>query len=495
MDSTRRRVLRGVSVGAALGVLGVPSTAHETDRVFVHPVDETVSAVVDAVETVDGTTVLEYDNFPFVVAEVPTEDRAALTDDVRVALVEDDDVAEIPSGWSPSIPDVLDPGGGDTDCDAHPEQTPSWGWERIGADGLSVEASDVDVGVLDTGIESDHCDLAVAGGRNFTDSGSPGDYEDRHGHGTHVAGIASALENDVGVVGVAPDANLHAVKVLGDDGAGRYSWIVAGIDWCLSNEIELISMSLGGESESATLDQAIEDAYEAGHLLLCSAGNEGNDGDGSCDEETMTYPATHDDVIAVSAMDEDDSLASYSSVGSDVEVLAPGTDIDSTYVDNEYRQSSGTSMACPFVTGVAALVWAEHERGGPGPNEEVRESLRETAETVLETCEEGYGLVDAAAAVDGDRAENGDDGEGNGDDDPENGDDEDDDGENGEDDDGSTRDDDDESEGDRTGSDPDRRNDSRSGDAADGFVHRAERWVSTVVDWITSVIDAVRRSG
>jgi len=99
------------------------------------------------------------------------------------------------------------------------------------------------------------------------------------------------------------------VKVLDDNGSGRYSNLVAGIDWCLSNDVELISMSLGGDSASSTMDQAIEDAHAAGHLLLSAAGNNGNDQDGVCDEETVTYPAAHDDVVAVSAMNEDETIA------------------------------------------------------------------------------------------------------------------------------------------------------------------------------------------
>jgi len=263
------------------------------------------------------------------------------------------------------------------------------------------------VGILDTGIESSHCSLSVEGGRNFTDDGTPGDYEDRHGHGTHVAGVAGASDNDLGVVGVAPSANLYAVKVLGDDGSGRYSELIAGIDWCMSNDVELISMSLGGEAASSTMDRAIEAAHSAGHLLLCAAGNEGNGGNGSCNAETMTYPATHEDVIAVTAMDENDTLASYSSVGSNIDLLAPGTGITSSTVDNEYAEASGTSVACPFVTGVAALVWETREEEGPGPTEQVRRILTDTAEPVLGTCEEGHGLVDARTALGHERADEG----------------------------------------------------------------------------------------
>jgi len=405
MKLSRRRVLGGIGAGAAAGLLGAPTSAAEsepdTERVFVHPDTGLLDGLGDLlglIETVGGTTLLEYDNFEFVVARVPSSRLDELRGDDRVAFVEEDDETGIPGDWAPSLPDLLTPPDG-SDCATHPDQQPSWGVERIGADGVEQSGEGVDVGILDTGIQSAHCSLSVAGGRNFTGDGPPGDYEDRHGHGTHVAGIAGALDNDRGVVGVAPDVNLHAVKVLNDDGAGRYSQLIAGIDWCMSNDVELISMSLGGDSESTSLGRAIDEAHSAGHLLLCAAGNKGNDGPDSCDAATMTYPATHENVVAVTAMNEDDTLASYSSVGSAVDLLAPGTNVTSTTVDNRYAQASGTSMACPYVTGVAALVWESREESGPGPNASVSAALTESAETVLGTCAEGHGLVNAPRAL------------------------------------------------------------------------------------------------
>ncbi|MEY7851832.1 S8 family peptidase [Natrarchaeobius sp. A-rgal3] len=406
MTLSRRQLLQCVGAGVSVGVVGnsvsasPPASTSTTDtrRVFVHPQNGLLGDLLGVVEAAGGRTLLEYDNFEFVVVEVPSNRLEDLVDAPAVAFVEDDDETGIPDGWSPSLLDILLPPDR-SDCSTHPDQRASWGLERIGADEVDADGAGVNIGVLDTGIQTDHCSLEVAGGRNVTTSGLPDDYEDGHGHGTHVAGIAAAVDNDLGVVGTAPNANLHAVKVLDDDGQGRYSELIAGIDWCLSNDIEIISMSLGGTEESATLAEAIEEAHAAGHLLLSAAGNEGNPGDGSCEAETMTYPATHENVLAVAAMNEDDRLASYSSVGDAVDLLAPGTDVNSTFVGNEYAEASGTSMACPFVAGVAALVWERHDEDGPGPNEAVRRTLTETAEPVLETCEEGHGLVDARAAL------------------------------------------------------------------------------------------------
>ncbi|SDD86287.1 subtilisin [Natrinema hispanicum] len=287
-----------------------------------------------------------------------------------------------------------------------------WGYDRIDAD-LVTEATGtgVNVGILDTGIQSDHCDLTVTGGTNFM-KGSPNDYSDDNGHGTHVAGIIAATNNTLGTVGIAPDSTLWSVRVLDQTGSGRWSDIAAGLDWCMSNGIEIISMSIGG-SYNDSVATAISEADDAGHLIICSAGNGGNNEDGSCEEENMTFPATHSSTIAVAGMDEDNQsdtfLGEYSSLGTAVDLLAPGTNVLSTYLGNDYRQMTGTSMAAPHVTGVASLVWETmgasltNEDGDSTtaePNDEIQDILLTSAETVLGTCEEGAGLVNAAAAID-----------------------------------------------------------------------------------------------
>ncbi|OIB55478.1 S8 family peptidase [Natrialba sp. SSL1] len=419
MTLTRRQLLQGAGAAVSVSLVTSAGTAaasqsstaspsSDSRRVFVHPQNGLLGELLDVVDSVGGTTLREYDNFDFVLAEVPSNRLDELLAATGVASVEEDDETGIPDDWSPSLLESLLPPDR-SDCETHPDQRVSWGHERIGATEVEPDGAGVDIGILDTGIQTDHCSLSVAGGRNVTGSGLPDDYEDRHGHGTHVAGVAGALDNDRGVVGTAPNADLYAVKVLDDDGDGRYSDLIAGIDWCMENGVEIISMSLGGESESDAVDEAVETAHSAGHLLLSAAGNEGNNGSSSCTEETMTYPATHDDVVAVTAMNEDDTLASYSSVGEGVDLLAPGTDITSSTVDNHYAEASGTSVATPFVAGVAALVWETREESGPEPgtNEAVRSILGETAEPVLDTCAEGDGLVDARAAVGDDRATGG----------------------------------------------------------------------------------------
>ncbi len=223
------------------------------------------------------------------------------------------------------------------------EQTVPWGIDRVFGDEdytfPTWDMSDglgIGVAVLDTGISTTHPDLEVVGGRRFYTvmTGPPhdrlredGNYEDDHGHGTHVAGSVAALDNSFGVVGVAPQVELYAVKVLDAGGSGSVSAIAAGIDWAVDNGIPVLNMSLGSGTHSQTLKDACDNAYAAGHLVVAAAGNEGNlDGTG----DNVGYPAQYDSVIAVAASDVNDQRASFSSTGPAVELIAPGADILST---------------------------------------------------------------------------------------------------------------------------------------------------------------------
>lgn len=273
------------------------------------------------------------------------------------------------------------------------QETP-WGVERIDAPTAwtTSTGADVDVAILDTGIDYDHPDLDdnIAGGVNYTgwrrtDGSTDKRYwNDKNGHGSHCAGIVAAENNDIGVVGVAPEANLWAVKVLNDRGSGYVSDIIQGLEWCAEKEIEVASMSFGG-GYSQSLEDACNTANAAGVLLVAAAGNEGTAG--------VIYPAAHESVIAVSATDDSDNIADFSSVGEQVELAAPGVSIYSTYKNGGYAWGYGTSMACPHVAGTAALAWA-------GTNTSTRYLLQDTAEDIGLTSEEqGFGLVDAAAAT------------------------------------------------------------------------------------------------
>lgn len=278
------------------------------------------------------------------------------------------------------------------------EQTTPWGIDRVFGNEThsfgtweTASGTGIRVAVLDTGIDENHEDLpALSGGVNTVDDTYYG--SDGSGHGTHVAGTVAALDNDLGVVGVAPDIDLYAVKVLGDDGRGTDATVAAGIEWVVDQgNINVINMSLGG-GHSLTIQRAVEDAYEAGVLLVASAGNSGPR------PNTVNYPAAYPEVIAVSATDENDSFPSFSSRGSEVELSAPGVSILSTLPSNRYGKYSGTSMASPHVAGVAALVWSIDPNL---TNIEVREILKSTAEDIGTSPDrQGNGLVRADLAVD-----------------------------------------------------------------------------------------------
>ena len=236
-------------------------------------------------------------------------------------------------------------------------------------DGID-ERVDVDIAILDTGIDGNHPDLNVVEFVNFVGGSSS---DDRQGHGSHVAGISAALDDDEGVVGVAPGARLWAVKVLGDNGQGSTSSIISGIDYVTqhADEIDVVNMSLGGEFSSDILDQAISNSVSAGIIYVVAAGNDGRDA-------ASFSPASHPEVVTVSAMADsdgksgalgsstsagnDDSFASFSNFGSVVDIAAPGVDIQSTFRDDGYANLSGTSMSSPHVAGVAALYVAQEGR-------------------------------------------------------------------------------------------------------------------------------------
>ena len=272
-------------------------------------------------------------------------------------------------------------------------QTVPWGIEHVNAPDVhsaGYQGSGIKVAVLDTGILTSHADLQVSGGYDTTGIGS---YVDDHGHGTHVAGTVAALNNSIGVIGAAPAAQLYAVKVLDRYGSGTYSNIIAGIEWAISNDIDVINMSLGGSSGSTALQQACDAAYKAGILVVAAAGNEGTS---SGDTECIGYPAKYSSVMAVGSITSDNVRSYFSSTGSTLEIMAPGSNIYSTTINGSYGTMSGTSMACPHVAGVAALVWSAKPSL---TNVQLRNALNETANDLWnDPWRYGNGLVDAWAA-------------------------------------------------------------------------------------------------
>jgi len=234
-------------------------------------------------------------------------------------------------------------------------------------------------------------------------------WDDDSGHGTRCAGIVAAVDNDIGVIGVAPQAWLYGVKVLDRRGSGYVSDVILGIEWSIENEMQVISMSLGTSSDVQSFHDACDAAYTAGIVLVAAAGNSGD----TDPDSDVIYPAKYASVIAVAATDDTDTRASWSSDGPEVELAAPGVDIFSTWKGGEYETKSGTSMACPHVARTAALVLAAPEDtardsiangDGTWTNEEVRAVLQATADDLgAEGFDNyyGHGLVDAEEVATG----------------------------------------------------------------------------------------------
>jgi subtilisin len=275
-------------------------------------------------------------------------------------------------------------------------QTLPWGIDRVDADVLhdnGETGSGADIAIIDTGIDDDHPDLQanVGAGKAYVDCSGPNcnyPWSDDNDHGTHCAGIADAVDNSEGVVGVSTEATLHAVKVLDNRGSGSFSDVAAGIEYTADQGWDVGSLSLGASSGSQTVKDACQYAYDNGVLLVAAAGN-----DGPC-SDCVGYPAAYATVMAVSSTDSDDSLSSFSSTGPEVELAAPGGDIYSTVIGG-YDTFSGTSMACPHVSGAGGQLMANGYT-----NTEARDQLSGTAEDVgLASNESGAGLLDAEAAV------------------------------------------------------------------------------------------------
>jgi subtilisin len=319
------------------------------------------------IKSFGGEIKRQYKYMPVVAVNLPEKAVQALTNNPKVDFIEEDGKVQAIGQVTPwGIPHI----------------------KAIEVQQTGVIGSGIKVGIIDTGIDYTHEDLIVSGGATFVQGTI--DYMDDNGHGTHVAGTVAALDNTVGVLGVAPNVHLYGIKVLDGYGSGSYSDVISGIEWAISNNIDILNMSLGGRSGSKTLQTAVDNAYNKGMLLVAAAGNSGYDRKG-----TIGYPAKYDSVIAVGAVDEQNNRADFSSVGKELEIMAPGVSILSTILGG-YDLYNGTSMASPHVAGVAALVWDENPNF---TNDQIRDALNETTNDIGDSFSYGNGLVDALSAV------------------------------------------------------------------------------------------------
>jgi subtilisin len=320
-------------------------------------------------------------------ADLAVSERDALSRDPQVAFVEPDRIVRLAGQVLPAATNRVEA-----------ELAPI---ARIDGRDQRVNA---DIAIIDTGIQPNHPDLNVVGGHNCINSHAAA-WADGNGHGTHVAGIAAALDNGYGTVGVAPGARLWSVKVFDASGYSRLSWIVCGIDWVtaqndpqnpIRTRFEVANMSLRDPgSDDGNCGAVNRDAEHAaicrsvarGVTYVVAAGNDAA-------PASRWIPAAYNEVITVSALadyngiggggarqnctvlgssDADDTFANFSNYGADVDLIAPGKCVYSTYPGGTYKMSSGTSMATPAVTGAAALVKALNPTASPAS---VRATLR-----------------------------------------------------------------------------------------------------------------------
>lgn len=337
-------------------------------------------------------------------ATIPDGKLNAVKKDHRVAFVsEDHEVSALGLAYGK-------PGSSGT---TQPPQSLPKGVDRVNAENKTNKGAGVNVAVIDTGIDTAHPDLAanIAGGKNCSTGKS---YKDGNGHGTHVAGTIAALENSIGVVGVAPEAKLWAVRVLDNSGNGSWSSVICGLDFVTSKSpanggpITVANMSLGGggvsdnncgNTNNDALHKAVCRARDAGVTVVVAAGNSGAN-------SSNFVPAAYDDaVITVSALADsdgkegglggatsygaDDTFASFSNYGSPVDIAAPGVSILSTWRGGLYNTISGTSMASPHVAGAAALYLAAN----PGAAwTQVRDALAALGEVLGAGHTDPFGL-------------------------------------------------------------------------------------------------------
>jgi subtilisin len=400
-NTTRRSMLRRMT-GGVVGIAGLSGfvSGQSTGQSERHIVGAATADARQAAERAADSVhrVLEFGRIGSAVAGVYPDgrlDALRRRSDVRYVEVDGmmhaigrESYTQAPGG-NPGPPGGGG-GGGDT------TETLSWGIDRVDADVAHTNGetgNGADIAIIDTGIDDDHPDLQTnvdAGKAYVKCRGRNCNYpwSDDNDHGSHCAGIADAVDNTEGVIGVSTEATLHAVKVLDKSGSGSFSDVAAGVEYTADQGWDVGSMSLGASSGSQTVKDACRYAYDNGVLLVAAAGNSG-----PC-SDCVGYPAAYPTVIAVSSTTETDSLSGFSSTGPEVELAAPGSNIYSTVIGS-YDTFSGTSMACPHVAGTGGQLMANGSS-----NTTARDRLRSTAESIgLSENESGYGLLDTAAAL------------------------------------------------------------------------------------------------
>lgn len=332
----------GATILSLVGIVLVSQAGAESTvrKIVVFKSDLSDTAKENLIKKVGGTKVKDLNLIKGKVALLSPKAEANLAKQDGVLRIEDD--VEVFALAKPiKIEAVPKP---------QPLETLPWGIDRIDAELVwpsGNTADSVKVAIIDTGIDINHPDLKnnIKGGASTV--GYTLSYNDDNGHGTHVAGIVGAIDNTIGVIGAGPKIDLYAVKVLDRRGSGYLSDVIEGLDWAITNGMQVVNMSLGTTADIQSFREAIQRVNSAGIVQVAAAGNSGS---------SVIYPAAYSEVIAVSATDNTNTIASWSSRGPEIDLAAPGVSIYSTYKKQTYKTLSGTSMAAPHVTGAVALV-------------------------------------------------------------------------------------------------------------------------------------------
>lgn len=344
----------------------IPPVEERSTRLLISYSDQNTRPADATLRAAGLNLVEDYENGSFLIVE---PHGGTVTADTVEALMADDSVTYAAPDYIMSVSQLGNkPAAGSNGQPDDPMLDRLWGLQNSGATKVwpvTYDASNIIVGVIDTGVDHRHPDLADnmwtrAGKHGYDFYDNDDDPMDEQDHGTHCAGtIAGVGNNGIGVTGVSWNAKIMALRFMGPDGSGATSDAVRCIDWGVANGAHILSNSWGGPDTSPELSEAVSRAERKGVLFIAAAGNTG--GGGNNNDQRPSYPSSlrQANIISVGAIDIKDQRGSFSHYGKQsVDIGAPGVDILSTVRNNGYESFSGTSMATPHVAGAAALVWA-----------------------------------------------------------------------------------------------------------------------------------------